>query len=96
MQVTFQKGQKDLCYKYDFDDTLQRFDFLKQKSKRMKGLPENVKGPRGISKAKKQGILRLSTHISDERKTQFWIDLPVNEESPDLTTCFEGCQSDDI
>lgn len=96
VQVTFQKGQKDLCYKYDFDDTLQRFDFLKQKSKRMKGLPENVKGPRGISKAKKQGILRLSIHISDERKTQFWIDLPVNEESPDLTTCFEGCQSDDI
>jgi len=54
VQTNFQKGYKDLLYKYDFDDTSQRFEFQNQKSKRMNDSPKKIGGQRGISKEKKR------------------------------------------
>ena len=62
-------------------------DFLKQKVK-LDGFPAKLRQPRGVSTKKKEGILRIMSHV-DPLKRKFYGDLFVNDRSEDLVTRFD-------
>ena len=81
--VTFQKGSRSLWYKSEFDgDETTEVDFLRPKFD-INVIPEKKDSARGITKKKKDVILKLASSFPPAKK-KFWLDLPVNDASSDL------------
>ena len=84
-ELKFQKGCRGFFYRAELDDHEECYvDFLKPSFK-LENEPKKMESPRGISQAKKDGILKLVPAI----KARFWMDLPTNDSSNDLVSEFE-------
>lgn len=84
-------GKNWLQYFTNYDSTTPRIlKFLKVKSERdgiQKPVPRT--NPRGISKEKKDGIIKKLCPLTTEERRQFWNDIDVADNVSDLNTSFE-------
>ena len=81
--VKFIKGAKSMLIKKCFSqENFDEIDFLKPKFS-PSNFPDSKTTPRGIAFGKKEGILRILSHIPGP-KSKFFVDMPVNDDSVDL------------
>lgn len=83
--VRFSKDGEEakMSYKNDFyEETFQNFNYWKKNSTQVK---ERRIQPRGISKKKKEAIVRQLVPLMPHNRRRFWIELPESEKSKDLT-----------
>lgn len=82
VDVKFVSGSRKIFFKMDFDDSYSELDFLVKKFN--EGLlPDSNTSPRGIKQSKKDGIL---SKLVPSNRRQFWLQLPVCDESEDLVS----------
>lgn len=86
--VEVQRKSMNLFVKTDHDNSnMTEIDFLKTKLIKQYNIPEpetNQKA-RGITQERKTGILKKLGDLIPQNRLLFWENLPVNEESVDLT-----------
>ncbi|CAH2088927.1 unnamed protein product [Euphydryas editha] len=87
--IEVQRNSMKLFAKTTYDDNnMIEIDFLKTKLVKESTIipePERNQKARGITQERKTGILRKLSNIIPHNRLLFWENLPVNEESVDLT-----------
>lgn len=79
----FSRGSTDFEYQtHPEGDWQVTTNTLKKRAKLL--MPDSMKGPRGISKTKKEIILKEIVSKIKTNRREFWINLPENEASEDL------------
>ena len=86
-QVEFKKGRRSMLYKTAFDEDAVEVEFLKPQFNLKIVLPKMTE-PRGVSSKKYKDILKLTVEFSGP-KGKFWLELPCNDRSTDLTEDFQ-------
>ncbi|KAH9641233.1 hypothetical protein HF086_003220 [Spodoptera exigua] len=73
------------------DNNMIEIDFLKTKLIKQSAIPEPERNQnaRGITQERKTGIIRKLGDIIPPNRLLFWENLPVNDESVDLTATRE-------
>ena len=94
VQAKFVRGTSRMFYKTDFDDVDEKsVNFLKQvasSDKNLASMPPARQCNRGLSSAKKAGIIeKLVPRMPTTRRT-FWHNLPENANSQDLLNSLES------
>ncbi|CAH1637517.1 unnamed protein product [Spodoptera littoralis] len=86
VQVEFIAGSRNLFYKTRFDEPSREVDFLIKKFD-CTVLPKTIVThyQRGIKQNKKEEIINKLVCLMPETRKSFWHNLPVNDESADLT-----------
>ena len=90
--VQFRRGSTQMYFKRRHDqEFFEETDFLQKKVKKViSQMPKVQTEKRGISSKKKNAILKdLGPLIASKRRSTFFENLSVNEESVDLTDCRE-------
>nr|CAI5840917.1 unnamed protein product [Callosobruchus analis] len=84
VSVKFLKGSTNFRYKTDYDDLDYKVleDLLKKKSKLT--FPPQSEAPRGVSKAKKDTIIKALVPKMKNSRRPFWLELPENASAKDL------------
>ena len=82
-EVHFVRESRLMYYKVSHDSTeYEGVDFLRAKFN-VEQFPKSHNRPRGITGKKKEGIIKLLTHV-DGLKRKFYNDLAINEKAKDL------------
>ena len=74
--VSFIKGNKQLLYKTRLDG-LPKACTLLPENEPLSQMPAPIAIPRGISAAKKKGILDKLVPLMGKEKAEFWVSLPI-------------------
>ncbi|CAH0755367.1 unnamed protein product [Diatraea saccharalis] len=84
VQVKFVKGSRNLFYKTRFDENFQEIEFL-QKKLNVNYFAPPVEEPWGVNQAKKDDIISKLVPLMPASRKAFWYNLPVNNQSLDLS-----------
>ena len=85
--LQFRRGSKSLFYKKRHSDVqYAELDFMKKKSASAVPIPLQPfrKKDRGISKAKKEDIIKKLVPLMPANRKKFWNEIAVTDQSPDL------------
>ena len=99
-EVQFRRNETKIFWKSSFtDEDYQESEFLKLKFRKQckNRLPCPRKGrARGINAAKKEQIVKKLLPLIDQNRVGFWLDMPCDSNSADLSISMEHLQSTDF
>ena len=92
-EVCFIRGSTQIYWKTRHsDDCYQHGEFLKKKSRKAieaeTPIPHHT-SPRGVNKQKQLDIIEKLSPVLPKDKLKFWLELPTNEKSTDLSKNYE-------
>ena len=97
VEVKFCRGSTKMYWKTGFNDEYQSGEFLQKKFREQ--IKRNTAvakkgGPRGVLTAKKESIVKNIVPLMPAESQKFWIELPENECSRDLTESYDHLPSE--
>ena len=89
LEVCFKRGSESLFFKNDFGEAEQELSFLK-KTFSVEIETKFRTQPRGVSSAKKQGILQNLVPLMPLNRQNFWLTLEADESAKDIASEYDN------
>lgn len=84
VKLKFQRGSYNMWYSYEYDAAYTELNFLTAKYLKQLILPQSRLRCRGITKSKKDDILKKLCPLMPQNRRHFWELLPISDEVVDL------------
>lgn len=85
VKIKFERGSFNMWYSKEYDLPYTELNFLSAKYLKAKSGPNSRLLSRGITKSKKDDILKKLCPLMPENRKHFWEELPISDEAVDLT-----------